>query len=141
MTNTNDPKHCRIRCAIYARCAAANLTSLAEQIKKCAEYAEKQGWTIAREFVLADNGASGVSLTGCTSLARLLEGAMAIPRPYDCVLLADISRLGRSFDRVKTLADLFGVCGVFIQTVRGQFDTRKIRFISPLNKSSDCPRQ
>ena len=93
-----------VRCAIYARCAydvpTEDSNSVAEQIRTCTEYARKQGWEPVREFVQSDVGASGVSLMGCKSLLQLVDVAAREPRPFDCVLIADISRLGRSMDRV-----------------------------------------
>jgi DNA invertase Pin-like site-specific DNA recombinase len=117
-----------IRCAIYARCAAGppEDSNAAEQIRKCTEYTEKQGRKVEEAFVQTDIGASGISLTGCNSLVHLLESAMQEPRPFDCVLVADMSRLGRSLDRVTTLVNAFHGCGVFIQTVHGQFDSRNL---------------
>jgi DNA invertase Pin-like site-specific DNA recombinase len=131
-TNTNDTnlevKTGTIRTAIYARCASGRPedSNAAEQIRACTEYAQKQGWEVAGEFVQTDIGASGVSLTGCKSLMHLLEVAQRVRRPFDCVLVADISRLGRSLDRVTKLVNAFHGCGVFVQTVRGKFDSRNL---------------
>src|SRR5579864_7865255 len=111
-----------IRAAIYARCASGvpKDSNAAQQIRMCTEYAEKQGWRVAGTFVQTDIGASGVSLTGCQSLMHLLEAAQREPRPFDCVLVANISRLGRSLDRVTKLVNAFHGCGVFVQTARGE---------------------
>ncbi len=115
------------RCAIYARCAsgAPEQLNAAEQIRTCAEYALKRGWEVTREFVRSGIR-SGVSPTECTSLLQLLEAATNEPRPFDCVLVANISRLGRSLDRVTGIVNAFHGRGVFIQTVRGQFDSRNL---------------
>lgn len=119
-----------VRCALYARCASDVPTedpnSVAEQIRTCTEYAEKQGWTVVGGFVQTDIGASGLSLTGCKSLMHLLEAAQRQRRPFDCVLVADISRLGRGLDRVTMLVNAFHGCGVFVQTARGEFDSRNL---------------
>jgi len=117
-----------IRTAVYARCASGvpEDSNAAQQIRTCTEYAEKQGWKVAGEFVQTDIGASGVSLTGCKSLMHLLEAAQRTPRPFDCVLVADISRLGRSLDRVTKLVNAFHGRGVSVQTARGEFDSRNL---------------
>jgi DNA invertase Pin-like site-specific DNA recombinase len=114
------------RCAIYTRsCSAtADVNSVAEQIRKCTGYAEKRGWDVAQEFVRTDIGASGIPLTECNSLMHLLEAAQEERRPFDCVLIADISRLGRSLDRVIKLVNALHGRGVFVQAVRGEFDSR-----------------
>lgn len=129
-TNTNatnlEVKTGTIRTAIYARCASGGPADLnaAEQIRACTEYAQKQGWQIARDFVQNDIGSCGPALTESTSLLHLLEAAQKSPRLFDCVLVADISRLGRSLDRVIKLVNAFHGRGVFVQTVRGEFDSR-----------------
>jgi hypothetical protein len=116
------------RCAIYARCASGvpEHSNASEQIRTCTAYAEKQGWKVAEQFVKTDIGASGISFTGCKSLMHLLEAAQKQPRSFDCVLVADISRLGRSLDRVTKLVNAFHGCGVFVQTARGEFDSRNL---------------
>jgi len=115
-----------IRAAIYARCAsgAPEHSNAAEQIRTCKEYAEKQGWKVATEFVQTDVSASGVSLTGRTCLMYLLEAAQKSLRPFDCVLVADISQLGHSLERLTKLVSTFHGLGIFVQTVRGEFDSR-----------------
>ena len=115
-----------VRCAIYARCAPGRHedSNAEEQIRTSTEYAENHSWSVAEEFVQTDIGASGSSLTGCKSLTHLLESAQNEPRSFDCVLVADISRLGRSLDRVTKLVNAFHGCGVFVKTVRGEFDSR-----------------
>jgi hypothetical protein len=117
-----------VRCAIYARCASGRIedSSAAEQISACTEYARKQGWEVAEEFVQTDIGAHGISLTGCKSLMHLFDAARSVPRPFDCVLVADISRLGRSLDRVIKLVNAFHGCGVFVQAARAEFDSRDL---------------
>jgi hypothetical protein len=118
-----------VRCAISARCATDVPTedpnSLPEQIRTCTEYALKRGWEVTREFVQSDIR-SGVSPKECTFLLQLLEAAQREHRPFDCVLIADMSRLGRNLGRVITLVNTFHGRGVFIQSVHGQFDSRNL---------------
>jgi DNA invertase Pin-like site-specific DNA recombinase len=117
-----------IRAAIYARCASGlpKDSTAAQQIRTCIEYAEKRGWKVVGELLQIDIGASGMSLTGCKSLLHLLEAAHRERRQFDCVLVAGISRLSRSLDRVTKLVNAFHGCGVFVQTARGEFDSRNL---------------
>lgn len=132
-TNTNDTdlelRTGTTRTAIYVRYASGvpEVSNAADQISACTEYAQKQGWKIAEEFVQTDIGAPGISLMECKSLLHLLEVAEKEPRPIDCVLVADISCLGRSLDRVIKLVNAFHGRGVFVRTVRGEFDSRNFR--------------
>ena len=119
----------RVRAAIYARCASTTPISdsnpAVQQIRTCIQYAEKRGWRVAAQFVEVDTGTSGSSFIRCESLVHLLEAAILHPRPFDCVLVAAISRLGRSLDSVMKVVNAFHGHGVFIQTVRGEFDSRR----------------
>jgi hypothetical protein len=132
LTNTNGTSPAgmtgTIRTAIYARCCSGvpEDSNAAEQILACTEYAQKQGWKIVEEFVQTDIGAAGISFTGCKCLMHLVEAAQREHRPFDCVLVADISRLGRSLDRVTKLVNIIHGCGVFVQTARGEFDSRNL---------------
>lgn len=118
----------RVRAAIYARCATdtpiSDSNPAVAQIRTCIQYAQKRGWKVAAEFVRVDTADPGISLNKCESLVHLLEAAILQPRPFDCVLVAAISRLGRSLDSVMKVVNAFHGHGVFIQTVRGEFDSR-----------------
>ena len=138
-------KNGAVRCAIYSRCATNVSTedqnSVAEQIRACTDYTHNQGWEVVREFVQSDVGAFGVSLTGCKSLLQLVDVAAREPRPFDCVLVADISRLGRSMDRVFKFLDAFHIRGVFVQAAQGEFDSRKLDLGTRTRRSRNCIRQ
>ncbi len=94
------------RCAIYARYSTDKQDSTADQVRKCREYAEHRGWTAPEDQVYADEGLSGAGADR-REFQRLLENALAVPRPFDVILVDDTSRLSRDLpDAVRTLHNL-----------------------------------
>jgi hypothetical protein len=59
------------RCAVYARYSSdlQRESSIEDQIRKCREFAAKQGWSIAEEYVRFDQAVSGAALAGRTPRA------------------------------------------------------------------------
>jgi DNA invertase Pin-like site-specific DNA recombinase len=109
------------RCAIYARSASEFQTasnSTADQIRKCTEYAEKQGWKVIKESVEADIAVSGASLVRRHALRSLMEAAERRPPSFDRVLIADMSRLARNLDDLLPLMNHFHRNGVDVMTIR-----------------------
>ena len=116
------------RCAIYTRYSSdlQRPTSTEDQIRECKEECERHaGWIIAEEWVLSDEEVSGRSLVGRDALAALKEASKRKPRPFDCIIIDDTSRLGRNVPDVLKLAEIFEHHGVSIQ------------FVSPPLSSSD----
>jgi site-specific DNA recombinase len=108
------------RCAIYARYSSdlQRPASIDDQIRKCRQLCERNhDWIIVEEWVLADREVSGRSLVGRVALAALKEAAKRKPRPFDCVIIDDTSRLGRNVPDVLKLAEVFEHYGVSIQFV------------------------
>src|SRR6266403_1805719 len=98
-----------VRCAIYARCATSEQSGsvIENQIRRCTEYAKRNGWTIVPEFVQADVAASGTSLEERKALVSLMTAAEQHPRPFIRVLIADASRLARNLPDVLRIAKHF----------------------------------
>jgi site-specific DNA recombinase len=140
----NKPNNSRIRtratsklyrCAIYARCASESRTSdsnsIAEQICRCREYAEKQRWKIIRESVEADVAVSGVSFVRRNALKNLMAKAQQRPQPFDLLLIADTSRLSRNLSDCLYILKHFekngvGVVGISKGPVRTEHKTQLI---------------
>lgn len=94
-----------MRTACYARFSsdAQRLTSLADQIRGCREFAQRHGWTWQDEHVYSDAAISGASTEGRTGLQALLIAADSTPPPFDVLLVDDSSRIARD------LPDALGV--------------------------------
>src|SRR5260370_23420489 len=85
-----------MRCAIYARFSSDRQSpaSIADQIRKCMEYARRERWHVLNDHSYTDEAVSGASLER-DGLRRLVSAAMSQPRPFDCILVDDTSRLSR----------------------------------------------
>src|SRR5262247_1234485 len=86
-----------IRAAIYAR--TSTMQHASRQIKDATAYATQKGWAVTEEHTYVDPGASGVQYDTRPGLVRLLNVVKSRP-PFEVLLVADASRLGRA--RVKT---------------------------------------
>src|SRR6266446_1570760 len=89
-----------MRFGIYARFSSdlQRNTSITDQIRKCREYGDSHGWTAVGKYVVADEAVSAASLAGRDALNKLLEAAKMTPRPFDCILVDDTSRLARNIE-------------------------------------------
>ena len=83
-----------MRVAVYARFSTTlqDARSIEDQLRRCGRFAKERGWTVAAEF--SDAAQSGATLERA-GLQRLLASAGARPRPFDAVLVDDLSRLSR----------------------------------------------
>ena len=108
----------RTRTAIYARFSSEkqNALSIDQQIRKCCEYAERNGLRVAEDCVFSDEALSGAT-DDRAGLQRLLALAQAKPRPFDTILVDDTSRLSRKLAdalRIKERLDFAGIRVVFV---------------------------
>jgi site-specific DNA recombinase len=114
------------RCAIYARYSSdmQRESSIEDQIRKCRDYAVKQGWIVVEEYVLYDQAISGAVFDERTSIQRLLTVAEEErPRPFDVLLIDDTSRLARNVeDQLFTIKRL-GFHGVHVVSVSQGLDS------------------
>jgi site-specific DNA recombinase len=116
--------------AIYARSAAVQQgsTSIEDQINRCRRYAALKGWSVVNDYVRSDSGASGTTLNHRDGLNSLIADAKKSPRPFDCLLTDDTSRLGRNLTTVLMVSDTLKQHGVFLFFVSQQLDSREKSF-------------
>ncbi len=114
-----------IRCAIYARFSSdrQSPTSIADQIRKCREYAEHAGWTVLDDHIYTDAATSGTSMER-GGLTRLMECATGARRAFDCILLDDTSRLSRRLADALNLYERLAFAGVRVVAVSQGVDTQ-----------------
>lgn len=131
----------RIRVAIYARysCDMQRPASIEDQVRNCKEEAERNGWAVLDDFVMADRAQSGSSLTQRSALMSLLENAKRKPRPFDCLMCDDTSRLGRNLPDVLRVSDTFKHYGAFLYFVSQRLDSRDPTFrqVQPHTKRAE----
>ena len=120
----------RIRCAVYTRYSSdlQSETSSEDQIRNCRALADAKAWGVLNEFIRSDEELTGRTLVGREGLADLLRLAQRHPRPFDCILIDDTSRLGRDLPDVLKVCDMFMHYGVFIYFVSDRLDSRDESF-------------
>lgn len=110
------------RCAIYARYSSdrQSPTSIDDQIRKCREYAARQGWTVLEEHVYKD-----AAISGTTSERAGLQQLMAATstKSFDIVLVDDSSRLSRRIVDALHLTDKLRFAGVRLICVSQNIDS------------------
>jgi site-specific DNA recombinase len=116
----------RIRCAIYTRYSSdlQRPTSSEDQIRNCRAAAKGNGWDVLDEYIRSDEEVTGRTLVGRDGLADLMRQAERKPKPFDCILIDDTSRLGRYLPDVLKESDTLLYHGVFIYFVSDRLDTR-----------------
>src|SRR5438128_10347371 len=86
-----------MRYAIYARYSSdlQRQTSIADQLRKCHEFAQSQGWVPVKDCIYTDEAISGGS-TRRLGLQRMLHAALPRHCPLNVVLVDNTSRMARS---------------------------------------------
>lgn len=97
------------RCVIYARYSSEmqRESSVEDQIRKCREYAARQGWVVVEDYVRYDQAISGTMFEQRTALQSLIASAEQKPLPFDLLLVDSTSRLARNAeDQLFTIRTL-----------------------------------
>jgi site-specific DNA recombinase len=113
------------RCAIYARYSSdlQRESSIEDQIRRCREYAIRQGWSVVEECVIADRAVSAATVANRCGLQRLVEAAKAKPLAFDCLLLDDTSRLARDLSDALRTVKILEYRGVTVVSVSQGIDS------------------
>jgi DNA invertase Pin-like site-specific DNA recombinase len=115
-----------VRCAAYTRYSSAKQkeTSTEDQIRNARKLAAEKDWPILDEYIRSDEELTGRTIVGRSGLADLIRLAQQRPRPFDCILIDDTSRLGRYLPDVLRECDRLMHYGVFVYFVSDRLDTR-----------------
>jgi DNA invertase Pin-like site-specific DNA recombinase len=119
-----------IRCAIYARYSSEGQreASIEDQTRNYRVAAEKNGWVVLEEFIRSDAALTGRTLAGRDGLADLIRLAKQRPKPFDCILIDDTSRLGRYLPDVLRECDRLKHYDVFLHFASDHLDSRDPSF-------------
>ncbi|MEI9977002.1 MAG: recombinase family protein [Ignavibacteriota bacterium] len=95
-----------LRCAVYARYSSdqQSPSSIEDQLRRCREYATKQGWDVVPEHVYTDEGLSG-SGADRPGWVRLRSAINRTPRFFEVLLVDDTSRLSRNLGESSAFLD------------------------------------
>ena len=115
----------RLRCAAYARYSSdrQSAASIQDQLRKCREYAEQQGWDFLEEHVYADEALSGAGADR-PELVRLQRACASTPRPFDVLLLDDTSRMSRNQGETARIFERLSFDGIRIVAVSQGIDSQ-----------------
>jgi len=86
--------------AIYARKStdqsgvSDDQKSVARQIARAKQYAERRGWQVDDRYVFADDGISGAEFDARPGYMALMAALQPAP-PFSILVMAEVSRLGR----------------------------------------------
>jgi site-specific DNA recombinase len=113
------------RCAIYMRYSSQlrRDASIEDQERRCRERAEREGWPVVEEYVVADRAISVASVAGRDGLLRLIEVAKRKDRPFDCVLFYDTERFARDLPDLLRSIDTLRFYGVDVVSVADGIDS------------------
>ena len=102
------------RCAMYTRYSSLlqRDASIEDQERRCREHAERQGWPVVEEYVLADRAISGASVDGRDGFIKLIEAAKHKNRPFDSLLIYDTGRFARDLPDLLRNIDILKYHGV-----------------------------
>jgi site-specific DNA recombinase len=98
-------------------------SSIEDQMRRCREYATRQGWKIAEQFVTADKAVSAAAIAGRDGLQHLVKAAKDKNRPFDCLLVDDTSRLARDLSDTLRTFKILEFHGVAIVSVSQGIDS------------------
>jgi site-specific DNA recombinase len=112
-----------MKAALYSRFSTdrQNESSIADQVRVCTEYVERQGWKVVERF--EDQGISGAALGNRPGVLMLQEGALA--RRFDAVVVTDLSRLSRSQGDLSKMIDRLTARGVRVIGVQDGYDSTR----------------
>jgi site-specific DNA recombinase len=114
-----------VRCAVYSRVSSdrQNPMSPRDQIRKCREYTEQQGWEVLESRIYVDEAVSGVG-SDRPAFQRLLGLAFSEERDFDVLLVDDTSRLSRSQSEVMSTVEKLRFMGIRVVFPSQGIDTQ-----------------
>lgn len=103
-----------VKVALYARYSSDNQrdASIADQLRVCRAYVERQGWTICEEYT--DHAVSGATLLRAGFQALMRD---ALNRRFDIVLAESLDRFSRDQEDTAGLFKRLTFAGVNIVTI------------------------
>ncbi len=112
-----------MRLAFYGRFSSDNQreTSIADQLRIVQRWAYQHGHKIISEF--SDEATSGASLKLLFGLQRALDAAVAEPRPFDAIVVDQLSRLSRDIGDTDAIVKRLRFIGISVIAVADNINT------------------
>src|SRR5215472_2848949 len=114
-----------MKCGTYARFSsdAQHPGSIDDQRLACQRYADQHGWVIAPEHQYADEALSGMGVEHRPGYRQLLEAIAGAVRPFDALLVDDLSRLSRDAAEILRLVRSLQAAGIKLISVADGIET------------------
>jgi site-specific DNA recombinase len=114
-----------MRCAVYARFSSdtQHPASIDDQRLACQRYADRQTWQILSEHVYADEALSGMGVDHRPAYRRLLAAVGSSAKPFDVLLVDDLSRLSRDAAEMLRLARVLEYAQITLISVADGIET------------------
>jgi site-specific DNA recombinase len=114
-----------MRCGVYARFSSdlQHPASIEDQRLACQRYADRQAWEIPPEHVYIDEALSGMGVDHRPAYRRLLTAVGASVKPFDVLLVDDLSRLSRDAAEMLRLARLLEYARITLISVADGIET------------------
>ena len=119
---SNNPIDVR-RCAIYAWSATLDTYQLKMQVASCRSFITNSGWVVVEDAAVTDGGTKSHSASHRLGLKKLTAAAKEAPRPFDCIVIADLARLGRNGKDMVATVQALASHGVSVYAVAERIDT------------------
>jgi site-specific DNA recombinase len=112
-----------VKAALYSRFSTdrQNEFSIADQVRICSEYIQRQGWTVVERF--EDQGISGAALGNRPGVQLLLQGALA--HRFGVIVVTDLTRLSRSQGDLSKMIDRLTMQGIRVIGVQAGYDSAR----------------
>lgn len=112
-----------MRTVIYSRFSTdrQNESSIADQVRICAEYLTREGWHLVEMF--EDQAISGAAIGNRPGVLKMQDAALA--RRFDALLVTDLSRLSRSNGDLSKLIDRLVVRGIRVIGIQDGYDSAR----------------
>lgn len=114
-----------LRAAIYARYSSDKQreASIEDQLRRCRDYAAREGYEVRDEHILTDHAISGASTANRGGFDALMALAHEKPRRIDIILTESTDRLSRDLADATTTFKRLAFLGVRFVSVADGIDT------------------
>jgi len=113
-----------LRAVLYARCSSTKQAdrdlSVPAQLDACRLHAERQGWLVVGDF--HDDGVSGFEDERRPAFSKMLANMVGQPRPFDVIVVWDLSRFSRSLQHSLSFETALLAAGVVLESVTERTD-------------------
>lgn len=119
------------RAAAYIRVSTDDQLELSpdSQLKEIRAYADRNGYTIADEYIFHDDGISGTSAKRRPAFMEMIATAKKKPKPFDAIIVWKFSRFARSREDSIVFKSMLKKLGISVISVSEPITDDKMSII------------